>query len=146
MMVEDDRKIRYMGRMLDEIAYQISYDEVRMNQLRAQIQDLSGLRYRMDELSEIEKIDRYDAATDSVIQGLFYYVTETPQASDLPLVAELMTDIRTMDNFVLQRRNAFDDATMALNELIEKNEKKIRSLGGRYADVEPYPMFLLYPG
>jgi hypothetical protein len=146
MINEDDKKIRYMGRLLDEINYQLSFDEIKMTKLRADIQGLSGLRYKIDELSQMEKVDDYDAATDSAIRDLMNFVTETPQASDIPLISELMTDIRSMDNSVLQRRNTFDDATMALNELIENNKKNLKKLGAQYSDMEPFPLFVIYPG
>ncbi len=146
MMVEDDTKIRYMSRLLDEISYQLPYDEFKMEQLRSNIQALAGIRFTIDELTQSEKVDAYDAATDSVLSALVSFVTFTPQASEIPLVGELMSDIRQMDNFVLQRRNRFDDATMALNQHIEQNPGKLEALGGQYADVKPFPMFLLYPG
>ena len=131
MVNEDDKKIRYMGRLLDEINYQLSFDEIKMTQLRADIQAISGLKFNIDELSQIEKVDNYDAATDGAIQNLMTFVAETPQASDIPLISDLVTDIRTLDNAVLQRRNDFDDFSMALNKLIENNKNSLKSLGGQ---------------
>ena len=146
MVNEDDKKIRYMGRLLDEINYQLSFDEIKMTQLRADIQAISGLKFNIDELSQIEKVDNYDAATDGAIQNLMTFVAETPQASDIPLISDLVTDIRTLDNAVLQRRNDFDDFSMALNKLIENNKNSLKSLGGQYAEMETFSLFVLYPG
>ncbi len=146
MITEDDKKIRYMTRLLDEISYQVSYDEIKMNNIRSRVSQLPALRFRMDEIGIPDKVQQYDDATDSTIRVLVDFVAETEQAADIPLVADLMTDIRYMDNFVLQRRNQYDDATMALNQLIEENKKQIKQLGGPYLEIETFPLFVLFPG
>jgi len=149
MIIEDDKKIKYMGRILDEIteiSYQISYDEIKLSKIRKEIQSLAGMRFELDELSHSELIDTYDAATDSAIQHLVYFITETPQAPEIPLVSELIYDVRSFDRNVLRRRNDFDDITLALNELIGNNKKGLKALGAQYAEMEAFPVFILYPG
>jgi hypothetical protein len=145
MMVEDDVKLKYMKRVLDEAVYVLNSDEAKKNKLSAQIDTLKNLRYDRISVSNSNLIDKYDSATNLNIKRVFDYLDSNDSAYSVPLINDLHIEIDELDQMVIHRRGHYDEPAMHFNKLLKEEEKNIKKLGEPYSSLKPYPLFVLMP-
>ena len=96
-------------------------------------------------MANSDLIDAYDNATDSTIVLVFSFVDSIENADQVPLIADLHTDIMELDRMVIHRRGHYDEPAMELNRILSEKKKMLNKLGGSYSNMEPYPLFVLMP-
>ncbi|MEQ8358615.1 MAG: hypothetical protein RH860_03945 [Cytophagales bacterium] len=145
MIYEDNKKLDYVKRMVDEAVYVLNVSEVDQNKLHSDIEALRNFRYDRQSMSDSELIDAYDNATDSTLRMVFTFIDSIDNSNQVPLIVELRKDIMQMDNMVINRRSHYDEPAMEINSIIKHKSKMLRKLGEPYASMEPYPLFVLNP-
>lgn len=142
MIEADDQKIAFTKRLLDEVSYTPKYNVVKHAKLMEQCLELKAKRYDTTNLSS-EKIDKYDAATDSLLKQVKALVISTPNVENYPLCGELLNDISALDNDVVMHRVKYDNWAMQYNTILEQHNEELKSLGKPYADLQPKGTFQL---
>lgn len=143
MIKEDDQKIAYIKRLLDEVSYTPKYNVVLQGKLMAQCLALKNKRYDENSVALSQNIDKYDAATDSLIKGVNALVIETPNIESYPLAQELTGDIINLDNNVVVRRIAYDKWAIKYNQFIEEQKPSLEKLGPEYGKLPKKGVFQL---
>ncbi len=145
MIYEDNRKLDYLKRMVDEAVYVLNASEVDQNKLHSNIEALRNFRYDRESMSDSQLIDAYDSATNATIQTVFSFINSIENSDQVPLINELHDDIKQLDDMVIHRRGHYDEPGMALNAILKNQVKMVKKLGEPYASLEAYPLFVLNP-
>ena len=140
MMEEDDQKIAYLKRLIDEVAFTKVYDKAVYDSLSSGIENLKAIRYNENSMSDSEKIDLYDETTAKIVNKVIVFAQNHPKFEDYPLMAELIDDILAADDRVIYRRVDYDNVAMEYNKFIDNYEDLIRESGNV---VSAKPLFQL---
>lgn len=143
MIEADDQKIAYSKRLLDEVSYTPKYDIAAHTQLVAQTNALKDKRYTRESILESSNIDKYDAATDSLLRSIKALVLATPNVENYPLCNELLNDIYNLDGNVVKQRVNYDQWALEYNHLLESQKDALQQLGGKYATLPKMGVFQL---
>jgi hypothetical protein len=125
MMADDDQKHTLMKRLLSEVSYTNNYDKRKYDELNQKIDDLRSLRYDQETMNNSELIDAYDSATMAVTDEIILFARSHPRYPDFTLMAELIDDINSKNNFVLMHRIHYDAWVKELNTFKNKNAEKL---------------------
>ncbi|MDN5215426.1 hypothetical protein QQ020_25325 [Fulvivirgaceae bacterium BMA12] len=136
MIVEDDQKIAYLKRLIDEVSYTKVYDKKAYDSLSLAIENLKKIRYDQTSMANSEKIDEYDVATAAVVNNVITFAQNHPNFDDYPLMDELIGDILAFDNRVIYRRVDYDNIAGEYNKFIQKNHDLIER-SGNVASAKP---------
>ena len=125
MQSEDDEKLTYMKRLIDEVSYTNVYDQQTYDSLAQSIEQLKAMRYDDRSMANSESIDQYDSATRSVLNRVITFAENHPKYEDYPIMKELIDDIIAFDQRVIYRRVDYDN-------FIETNQKVFSENGKNY--------------
>lgn len=142
MMDDDDEKLFYMKRLLDEISYTNDFDSVLVDSLRSGISTLKSSRYDSMSMADSEVIDQYDAATAGLSQAITSLAQNHPEYSRYPLMEELIFDIMEANDRILLHRIRYDQAARGYNTFVEGN-KDVFDPTVSSKRPEKYPVFSL---
>jgi hypothetical protein len=143
MIQEDDLKLSYTKRLLEEVSYTKKYDVIGQAKLMEQYKALKGKRFGGQEVTDSESIDRYDAATDSLLKAVNALVSSTPNVENYPLCGELVQEITAMDNNVVLKRIAYDKWALQYNQLLEEQKESLSKLGPPSSEKKKKRLFQL---
>jgi len=118
MVSSDDQKIKDIQRLIQEISYIPSHNEKLVEKLSIQTKELATLRYTQEDLNS-DKINAYDAATDSLIKAIFDLKRNTKGVEQYTLTEELEQSIRAADGSVVNYRVLYDVWVKKFNASLE---------------------------
>jgi len=121
MVADDDQKLAYMKRLIDEVTYTNEYNAVDVQEYYDRIESTKAMRYDMVTMAESDLIDEYDLAIQSLISEIETFARTHPKFDKYPLMLELINDIRSADGRVLFMRVNYDDFAKEKNSLIQNN-------------------------
>lgn len=121
MMDDDNEKIFYMKRLLDEITYTNEFDSVLIDSLRYSIVNLQALRYDSLSMADSDRIDAYDDATSQLSAAIRMTAKNHPEYESYPLMEELTLDILEANDRILLHRIRYDQAAREYNAFMEQN-------------------------
>lgn len=131
MMQADDQKIADIKRLIEEISYTKKYNLFLLDSTRQMQQTLASKRYTQISMQKSELIDKYDAATDSVVKAVFRLAKTTPSIDQYQTAMQLVQDINTAENEVVIFRVRYDGWVRTYNEHIKIHktelEEKLKS-------------------
>ncbi len=130
MMADDDEKIFYTNRLLDELEQVPGLDASRIAQLRAANARLKARRYAKGTMVS-DSIDSYDRAQDAVLGQLTALVAKNPDPDRYPLVGKLAQEVQIHDQRVLFRRNDYDEVARKLNIFLFDHARDVPAAAGR---------------
>lgn len=142
MIASDDAKVKTTAQLLRELEQQPGADRAQLQQLAQANNRLRRLRYDQQSMAASDRIDAYDTAQDSllhVVYALALPATGTPTES----VQTLTQSIQDADNQVVGYRVRYDEAAKHYNEYLQQHQDGITSLGGKYAKLQPLPLFTI---
>jgi hypothetical protein len=135
MMEEDDKKLFYMKRLLQEVSYADEYDSLKYAELMGRLESLKASRYDEKSMANSSLIDQYDSLTIDLVPEIEQYARALPDFSKYPLMQELIDEINEMDNNVLFKRVDYDNAAEQYNALVNEFGTYLQESdpGGDYA-------------
>jgi len=143
MMEADDQKIAFVKRLLDEISYTPKYDIVAHAKLIDKCKALKAKRFDENSMSNSVSIDKYDAATDSLLREVKALVLSTPNVENYPLCGQLLNDITALDNDVVMHRVKYDNWAMEYNKVLDERKEEIAKLDTTYLNLTKKSTFQL---
>ena len=123
MVADDDQKLAYMKRLIDEVTYTNEYNAVTVEEFYNRIKSAKAMRYDKVTMAESNLIDEYDLAIQSLISEIETFARSHPKFDKYPLMLELINDIRAADGRVLFMRMNYDDYAKEKNNLIQGNSE-----------------------
>ncbi|MFB9864672.1 hypothetical protein [Rufibacter immobilis] len=139
MMHSDSVKVRQMEEMLAAIPPEAIAAQQRAD-LQQAIRRLSTLRYDRTSVRDSDRIDTYDAATDSVWNALRAYLPENGPTG-VALVDSLNQSITALHSEAVFYRGRYDQTAKELNTLLRRYKKQLPNLGKPYDTLQPAPLF-----
>ncbi len=143
LIESDDRKLDNVERVLREMSSYPYYDRGRIAELR----DLQGrmrqIRYDRQTLASDERIDRYDAASDSLMYGLMQLYRSVDQADKYSSIEALINDIKSADDSTIIYRVHYDKYAKELNEFTSTHNSSLQQMGSPYANIPRQHTFQL---
>ncbi len=142
MISSDDQKVGTTRLLLQELATQRAANPAQLAALTQANARFARLRYDQATMAESDRIDRYDAAQDSVLKAL--YETAAPGGNAATAqIRDFTEGIAQADAAVVGHRVAYDRAARTYNNYLKLHREELSSLGGKYAELRPLPLFTL---
>ncbi len=142
MIDDDDLKLTYMKRLLQEVEFTNNFDKDTVDGLKQRVDAAMALRYDQQSMSDSDLIDEYDATVQNLISEISGYARSNPFYEKYPLMAELITDIQTADGRVLFHRVHYDDFAKLYNQFLSDNGDLLDQIDPNIRRSK-YPLFQL---
>lgn len=142
MMASDDAKIVATGQMLSELERYPAADKQQLANLARVNGRLKTLRYQQLTMQSTQ-IDRYDTAQDSLLGVLRRIVSNPAGPAPSTTVQNTFDTIGQHDGQVVGYRVQYDRAAKQFNNYLQLHQTELQSLGGKYAQLKPLPLFTL---
>ena len=142
MISSDDQKLGTTRLLLKELVGQRGVDAAQVAALARANDRLKRLRYDQATMAESARIDQYDAAQDSVLHGLYPVAAPNGNAPTAQ-IRDFTEGIQQADAAVVGLRVGYDRAAKAYNNYLRLHQQELSTLGGKYATLQPLPLFTI---
>jgi len=142
MIASDDAKIKTTSQLLKALEEQPGADRAQLTQLEQANNRLPRLRYSQQSMAASDRIDAYDAAQDSLLH-VVYALALPATGAPTPAIETMAQTIQESDNQVIAYRLRYDEAAKHFNEYLQQHQEGLTSLGGKYAKLQPLPLFTI---
>ncbi len=140
MIHDDNRKIRAMHHLLHELQVTDPENRGDLESVQERLDDLPGLRYDQQSISNAELVSEYDFASNSLVTELTSLAESQPQFSYNTTIQKLVESIRAADQRVMNYRQEYDDVVRRFNRFIDRNHDNLEDLE-RDSVPEKKPLF-----
>lgn len=142
MIASDDQKIGSVRLLLRELKGKPGTDQAQLSGLERANARLLRLRYNQTTMASSPLIDRYDAAQDSLLHALYPVAAPNGNAPTAS-ARDFVEGIQQLDAGVVPFRVQYDRAVKQYNEYLKLHQPELQTLGGKYAEQKPLPLFEL---
>lgn len=142
MIASDDQKIG-LGRLLIRELQQVpGQDPAKLQALLAANNRLKARRYDQLNMGAANRIDAYDAAQDSLLKALLPVAAPNGNAPT-ENARNFVEGIQQLDEGVVGFRVLYDREAQNYNNYLKLHRAELETLGGKYANVKPLPLFTI---
>ncbi|WP_046244741.1 hypothetical protein [Hymenobacter terrenus] len=142
MTESDDQKIGTTRLLLRELQNQPGANATQLQNLERANTRLKAIRYDQQTMASSALIDRYDAAQDSLLK-VVYPVAAPGGNAPTENARNFVEGLQQLDASVVGYRVQYDRAAKQYNQYLKLHQAELQSLGGRYAELKPLPLFEL---
>lgn len=142
MTESDDQKIGIVKLLLRELKVQPGQDPAQLQGLERANSRLKPLRYTQETMGTSALIDKYDTAQDSLLHALYPVAAPNGNAPTED-ARNFVEGIQQLDAGVVAFRVQYDRAAHQYNDYLKLHQAELQSLGGKYANLKPLPLFEL---
>ncbi len=142
MMASDDKKNDDLRELLQDLSKYPNANQSQLEGLRTARARLAKQRYTRQSMASSPLIDRYDAAQDSVLKIVLPLAAPDGNAPS-ERVRDYVEAIQLADANVVSYRAHYDAAAKAYNNYLQVHHDDLDKLGGKYANLQPLPLFEL---
>ena len=142
MTDSDDQKIGVTRLLLRELKGQRGIDAGQLQGLEQANAHLKARRYNQQTMANSALIDQYDTAQDSLLHVL-YPVAAPNGAAPTENARNFVEGLQQLDGGVVGFRVQYDRAAHQYNDYLKLHQAELESLGGKYAELKPLPLFTI---
>ncbi len=142
MMASDDKKNDDLRELLQDLSKYPNANQAQLEGLRTARANFAKQRYTRQSMASSPLIDRYDAAQDSVLKIVLPLAAPDGNAPS-ERVRDYVEAIQLADANVVSYRAHYDAAAKAYNNYLQVHHDDLDKLGGKYANLQPLPLFEL---
>ena len=143
MTNSDVNKFDNMTRLIQELKLIDGSDGRMLDSISSQIENVEQVRYNTQNISEPQRIDRFDSVSNLIWAGLRKEVLKTKNAERYQIVNQLVSEIQQADDSVLFYRKNYDRKVDEFNAFYKKNKKELKRAYPNFEQLKPYPVFRL---
>ena len=143
MMESDDQKIAVTRLLLRELQNQPGNNAAQLQALEQANARLKARRYDRQTMASSALIDQYDTAQDSLLHAL-YPVAAPNGGAPTENARNFVEGLQQLDAGVVGFRVQYDRAAKQYNDYLKMHQPELESLGGKYAEAKPLPLFELH--
>jgi hypothetical protein len=140
MTESDDQKIGVTRLLLRELKGQPGIDATQLTGLEKANIRLKTSRYDQQTMASSPLIDQYDTAQDSLLHALYPVAAPGGNAPN-ENARNFVEGIQQLDAGVVGFRVQYDRAARQYNDYLTLHRTELQSLGGKYAQLKPLPLF-----
>ncbi len=129
------------GLLLKELKSQPTLDAAKVQALNRANTRLRARRYTRQSMTSAQ-IDLYDAAQDSLLHAIYPVAAPNGNAPS-ETIRNFVEGIQQTDAGVVGVRIQYDKAAHQYNDYLKLHQAELQSLGGKYKDLQPLPVFEL---
>ena len=107
MIAQDDQKIKDIQRLIQEVSYVPTSNELEVKKYDSLSKVITKIRYTQENLDSVSII-RYDNAMDELIHGVYALVKNTKGIEKYELASKLQEEISSADAQVVHYRLMYD--------------------------------------
>ena len=142
MTESDDQKLAITLLLLRELHGQPGRAEAQLKTLEQANARLKARRYDQATMSSSALIDQYDTAQDSLLNAVLP-VAAPNGGAPTENARNFIEGIQQLDAGVVGFRVQYDDAAKRYNNYLQLHGAELQSLGGKYAQLKPLPLFTI---
>jgi hypothetical protein len=142
MTESDDQKIAITRLLLRELQGQPGVQAAKLQELNAANARLKARRYTQQTMASSDLIDRYDAAQDSLLRVVVNVAAPGGQAPT-ENARNFVEGLQQLDAGVVGFRVIYDRAAKQYNNYLQLHQDQLQTLGGKYANLKPLPLFTI---
>jgi len=142
MMTSDDKKLADLRELLQDLSKYPGANQARLASLRQARARIQAQRYDRQTMASSALIDHYDAVQDSVLK-IVYPLAAPDGNAPSERIRDYVEAIQLADNNVVSYRAHYDAAAKAYNNYLQLHREKLDKMGGKYARLQPLPLFEL---
>jgi hypothetical protein len=140
MINDDNQKIKAMHFLLRELSVGKQISEEQMEALEHRLAQLARIRYTQKTMANLDVVEEYDFATNSLVTELVALATAAPNFQQNPTLQGLAEGIIVADQRVYTYRADYDVIANRYNKFLEQNKTLIKSIDER-CSLEKKPLF-----
>jgi hypothetical protein len=144
MINEDDEKILFLKKMLEEVSGKQKFNTADGIALITRLNALSDARYSRQSMADSNRIDAYDSLTIGLMEDADAYLHAWPGFSRDKDLSYLDSCVKKMDENVLLQRINYDSHAKLLNQFVKNNSEALKKIDPQ-AGYTPVPLFELNP-
>jgi hypothetical protein len=142
MTESDDQKIGITRLLLRELQGRPGIDAAQLQNLEQANNRLKTTRYTQQSMANSELINQYDSAQIALLKDL-YPVAAPNGNAPTENARNFVEGIQQLDAGVVAFRVQYDRAAKQYNDYLKLHRPELQSLGGKYAEVQPLPLFTI---
>ncbi|EMR04565.1 hypothetical protein [Cesiribacter andamanensis] len=121
IVTNEEQKLSDMRRLLQEISYTPSYNQVRYDSLWAHLQQINRFRFEAETMTS-RQIDQYDSAVTRLQREIVDFARTHPNFDEYALMSKLTDSISAADQRVLFLRTDYDDYARNYNDFLKGSQ------------------------
>ncbi len=142
MTESDDQKIGVTRLLLRELTSQPGANTTQLQGLERANTRLKARRYTQQTMASSDLIDQYDNAQDSLFRVLMPVAAPNGNAPT-ENARNFVEGVQQLDAGVVGFRVQYDRAAQQYNNYLKLHQAQLQSLGGKYANLKPLPLFTI---
>ena len=142
MTESDDQRIGVTRMLIHELKGRPGMNATQLQGLESANAKLKTRRYSQQTMASSDLIDRYDTAQDSLFRVLIPVAAPDGKAPT-ENARNFVDGLQHLDARVIGFRVQYDRAARQYNDYLKLHRAELQSLGGKYADMKPLPLFEL---
>lgn len=143
MTASDDEKIGAVGQLLQSISRSCKPDQILYDSVARQQQSLPAKRYLSPDAITSDQIDRYDASTDSLLNGVRVLYEKTDARVCCTGCDSVLNRIEQLHGQVVMYRIRYDGHGRQHNALLSQQKENLTRLNPEYDKLKPKQLFSL---
>lgn len=128
MIGDDNRKFRYMHKLLHELMAYDEYDKEKLIKLEDRLNQLTNFPFTQENIDNPELVDEYDFSTNSLVTELLSLAESHPAFSHDLKIQKTVEEIKLADQQVDKNRSNYDIITLQYNHFLDKNKNLIKEI------------------
>jgi type IV pilus biogenesis protein CpaD/CtpE len=140
MTASDDQKLGVTRLLLRELKGKPGIDDAQLQSVERANARLKTRRYDQQTMASSDLIDQYDNAQDSLLHVLYPLAAPNGNAPT-ETARNFVEGIQQLDAGVVPFRLQYNQAARQYNDYLKLHQAEVQSLGGKYAEAKPFPLF-----
>lgn len=128
MIHDDNRKIKAMHRLLEEMKRSNPENLPELESLEARLEQLASLRYDQTSITNPELVSEYDFASNSLVTEIIVLAESQRDFATDQLLQELVDSIRAADQRIMNYRQEYDRTASRFNAFIDRNKEVLHEI------------------
>ena len=128
MLSDDNEKIKAMKSLVHEMKIGTQFTPEKLAALEERIDQLASIRYTPKTMTNIDVVEEYDFASNSLVTELVSMAESLPSFSYNTTIQKLVEEIRSADMRVENYRADYDSVALAYNRFIEQHITSIKEI------------------
>lgn len=142
MINDDNKKIKSLKRLVQEVVFAGGVDTTITNRLFQQVKELKSKRYTSKTMTDSDLIDSYDSSSNALINSIVTLATSHEEFERNIVMNKMVDEINHAEGKILFFRLDYDDVAKLYNLFIAEHKELMKDIDGEY-DPNKLPLFEL---
>lgn len=142
MINDDNRKMKSLYRLVQEVVFAGGVDTTITNNLLQQVKQLKSKRYTSKTMADSDLIDYYDSSSNALVNSIITLATSHEEFERNIVMNEMIDEINQAEGKILFFRLDYDDVAKIHNIFIAEHKELMKDINSEY-NPDKLPVFEL---